>query len=92
MLLSSKRFTETVTVWRLRVEFCRHYNLKHYDRVPSAHAINTWIRSFEETGSAIKKKPPGRNQTFRTPENIETVRGAVIRGPHRSLNSVFTVA
>lgn len=68
-----------------RREFRRHYNLKRHDRVPSAHAINTWIHSFEETGSAMKKKPPGRTRTVRTPENIESVRAAVIRSPHRSV-------
>lgn len=68
-----------------RREFRRQFNLGRHGRVPSAHAINTWIRNFEETGSALKKKPPGGVRTVRTPDNIETVRAAVIRSPHRSI-------
>jgi transposase len=26
-------------------------------QVPSAHVIRTWVRNFEETGSALKKNP-----------------------------------
>lgn len=68
-----------------RREFRCHFNLGRHDRVPSAHAIKTWIRNFEETGSAMKKKPRGRVRTVRTPDNIQAVREAVIRSPHRSI-------
>jgi hypothetical protein len=37
--------------------------------VPSAHAIKTWVRNFEATGSTLKKKG-GSVKTVRTPENI----------------------
>ncbi|KAG8294238.1 hypothetical protein J6590_107508 [Homalodisca vitripennis] len=46
-------------------------------RVPSSHAISSWVRNFEETGSALKKKPPGRIVTVRTPEN-DAVRVTVV--------------
>jgi hypothetical protein len=36
--------------------FRRHYEIPPRGRVPSAHAIRTWVRNFEETGSALKKK------------------------------------
>lgn len=68
-----------------RREFRRHFNLGRHDRVPSAHAIKTWIHNFEESGSAMGKKPPGRARTIRTPVNIQAVRDAVIRSPHRSI-------
>jgi len=35
------------------------------------HAIKTWIKNFEETGSALKKKPTGRPRSARTAQNIE---------------------
>jgi hypothetical protein len=35
--------------------FRRHYEIPPRGQVPSAHAIRTWVRNFEETGSALKK-------------------------------------
>jgi hypothetical protein len=32
------------------------YEIPPRGQVPSAHAIRTWVRNFEETGSALKKK------------------------------------
>jgi len=52
--------------------------------VPSAHAIKTWVRNFEATGSTIKKKG-GSVKTVRAPENIAVVREAIERSPHRSV-------
>ena len=68
-----------------RREFRRHFNLGRHDSVPSAHAIKTWISNFEETGSAMKKKPPGRERTVRTPQNVQALQDAVTRSPHRSI-------
>lgn len=51
-------------------EFCRHFNLGRHVRVPSAHAINTWVQNFEETGAALKKKPSGDVQAVRTPDTV----------------------
>jgi transposase len=33
--------------------FRRHYEIPPRGQVPSAHAICTWVRNFEETGSAL---------------------------------------
>jgi hypothetical protein len=33
-----------------------HFNIPRNDLVPSAHAIKTRIKNFEETGSTLKKK------------------------------------
>ena len=38
-------------------EFRRFFNVGRHGQVPSKHAIKTWIKNFEETGSALKKKP-----------------------------------
>jgi transcriptional regulator GlxA family with amidase domain len=42
------------------------------------------VRNFRETASAAKRKPPGREPSLRTPENIERVRQAFARNPRRS--------
>ena len=33
--------------------------------------IKIWIENFEETGSALKKKPTGQPRSAHTPQNIE---------------------
>jgi len=68
-----------------RREFRRHYNLGRHERVPSCKAIKTWVKNFEETGSALKKKPLGAKRTQRTPQNIEAVRTSFEKSPRRSV-------
>jgi hypothetical protein len=63
-------------------EFRREFGIHLNHAVPSAHAIKTWVRSFEATGSTLKKC--GSVKTVRTPENIAVMREAVERSPHRS--------
>jgi hypothetical protein len=61
--------------------FRRHYEIPTSGQVPSAHAIHKWVRNFEDTGSALKKKPSGCVLSVRVPENID----AVVRSPRRSV-------
>ena len=63
--------------------FRREFNVPRHDAVPSSNTIKLWIRNLRETASA-PKKPPGSVRKARTPENIESVRRAVIRSPLRS--------
>jgi hypothetical protein len=35
----------------VRRAFRPQFNIRRHGRVPSAHAINTWVRNFEETDS-----------------------------------------
>ena len=51
--------------------FCWHLNIPQNDSVPSGNTILLWVRNFRETVSATKRKPPGRERSLRTPENIE---------------------
>jgi len=37
-------------------EFRREFGIHRNRAVPSAHAIKTWFRNFEATGSTLKKK------------------------------------
>jgi hypothetical protein len=64
-------------------EFRREFGIHHNPAVPSAHAIKTWVRNFELTGSTLKRKG-GIVKTVRTPKNIAVVREAIERSPHRS--------
>jgi len=37
-------------------EFRKKFGIHQNSKVPSAHAIKTWVSNFEETGSTVKKK------------------------------------
>jgi hypothetical protein len=65
--------------------FRRDFQTNHNNPVPSAHAIKTRIKNFEETGSALKRKPPRKERSKPTPENMETVRLALEQSPQRSV-------
>jgi hypothetical protein len=66
------------TGWRRETgKFEVDYEIPPRGQVPSVHAIRTWVRNFEETGSALKKKPSGRVLSVRIPENID----AAVRSP-----------
>jgi hypothetical protein len=59
--------------------FRRNFNINRNDSVPSRNILLLWVRNFKETESAAKIKPPGREPSFRTPENIEQLRQAFVR-------------
>jgi hypothetical protein len=59
-------------------EFRREFGIHRNRVVPSARAIKTWVRNFEATGSALKKKG-GCVKTIRTPKNIAVVTDAIER-------------
>ena len=51
-------------VWKVRRGSCDFFfNLGRHGQVPSKHGIKTWIKIFEETGSALKKNPTGQDRT-----------------------------
>jgi transposase len=68
--------------------FRRHCEIPPRGQVPSPHAIRTWVRNLEETGSALKKKPSGRVLSVRIPENNDAVQAALVRSPCRSLRKI----
>ena len=53
-------------------EFCKKFGIHRNSKVPSAHAIETWVNNFEETSSTFKKKG-GSVETVCTPQNIDAV-------------------
>ena len=54
-------------------EFRREFGIHRNRAVPSAHVIKTWVRNFEATGSALKKRA-GIVKRVCTLENIAVVR------------------
>jgi len=66
-----------------RREFRREFGIHRNRAVPSAHAMKTWVRNFEATGSTVQKKG-GSVKTVRTPENSAVVREAIKRSANRS--------
>lgn len=64
--------------------FRRHFNIARNDTVPSRNTLLRWVHKFRTTGTVSKKKPPGPARTVRTPDNIATVRTALMRSPGRS--------
>jgi hypothetical protein len=43
-----------------------------------------WVSNFRATGSALKKKSPGRPRTVTTPEVVARVRASIQQSPKRS--------
>jgi len=41
-------------------EFCKKFGIHRNSKLPSAHAIKTWVNNFEETGSTVKENPSRR--------------------------------
>jgi hypothetical protein len=84
--MKNSQLLATNTGWcRETGKFEVDYEIPPRSQVPSAHAIRTWVRNFEETGSALKKKPSGCVLSVRIPENIHAVQAAVVRSPCRSV-------
>ena len=67
-------------------EFRRGFEIHRNRAVPTTHAIKTWVRNLEATGSTLKKKD-GSVKTVGAPENIAVVRDAIER-----LHTVLRVA
>jgi len=64
-------------------EFRKKFGIHRNSKVPSAHAIKTWVNNFEETGSAVKKKG-GSVKTVHTLQKIDSVRASFEQSPRRS--------
>lgn len=70
---------------RARRRFCNHFGIRRIADAPSANLVKSWVQRFRETSSAINKKPPGKERTVRTPDNVARVRRAVNENPRRSV-------
>ena len=61
-----------------------HFGVGRHGRVTNRKAILLWIRNFQQTSSALKRKSPGRPRNVQTPETITTVSHAVTTSPQLS--------
>jgi hypothetical protein len=73
---------DSVTLTQKRFRVC--FNVGRHDKVSSRNMILLWIANFRSIGSALKKRLPGGARIVQTPENVETVRQAVVTSPCRS--------
>jgi hypothetical protein len=71
--------------------FRNHFNIPRNDPEPSAHAIKTWIKNFEEMGSTLKKKISSV-KSVRTPENVARVDGCSTKKSYPFSSSAQSVA
>jgi len=61
-------------------EFRKKFGNHRNSKVPSAHAIKTWVNNFEEIDSTVKKEG-GSVKTVRTPRNTDAVRASFEQSP-----------
>jgi hypothetical protein len=64
--------------------FLRHFDIGRNGKVPTRQTILNWVTQFRTTASVVNKKPPGRPQTVRTPENVRRLAHVFQRRPQRS--------
>ena len=51
-----KSFYKNDSYVAVQHEFHKKFGIHRNSKVPSAHAIKTWVNNFDETGSTVKKK------------------------------------
>lgn len=61
----------------------RHFKIPRNQLLTSDNAIRTQVNNLKQTGSTTKNRG-GSAKTVQTPENIERVRQAIQKNPHRS--------
>ena len=64
--------------------FRRYFRLGRRAPVPDRKTMVLWVWNMRATGSTLKRKPPGRPRSVRTPENVQTVRASIEQSPRRS--------
>lgn len=63
--------------------FRTHFGISRHGAIPDRKTILTRVRNFRVTSSAMKKPPPGRPRSVRTPQNVQLLQQAVTRSPRR---------
>lgn len=64
--------------------FKTHFKLNRNDPGPNRKSVMVWVKNFRATGSALKRKPPGRSRSVRTPTNVLAVKESILQSPSRS--------
>ena len=79
-----EQFVLSKSIVSVQREFRRKFgDDRQRGAAPSRKIIGQWVRQWRETGS-IQVKARTRRNTVRSPENIQRVRIALERSPHRS--------
>ena len=65
-------------------KFGNHFQKSRHDPVLDEKTTPLQVKNFRATGSALKRKHPGRPRCVRTPENIQIVKEFVLRSSSRS--------
>ncbi|XP_025266325.1 uncharacterized protein LOC105254594 isoform X2 [Camponotus floridanus] len=65
-------------------EFRKKFQIARTKPVFSDNTLRLWVKNFRETGSVLKKKPPGPPLTVRTSPTIAKVRLSLENSPSRS--------
>lgn len=76
-------FSSGCSVIATQRAFRNRFNLAPLAPVPDRKSIVTWVTTFRQTASATRRRT-GVPRPVRSPENIETVRAAMLRSPRRS--------
>lgn len=61
--------------------FCNHFSIHQNNCVPSHNAIPVVGVNFQEMASAMKKRPPEKQHTVQTLENVNHVHHVILRSP-----------
>ena len=77
-------FKNSESVIATQRAFRRHFSLGRRAPVPDRKMILLWVLNMRATGSALKRKPPGRPRSVRMPENVQMVRASIEQSPRHS--------
>jgi hypothetical protein len=62
-----KRFFYGDSAVKTQCIFRKHFNIAHHGKVPCRNTIHLWVEHFRTSASVLKKKPPGKVRTVRSP-------------------------
>jgi hypothetical protein len=80
-----EQFVLSKSIVSMQRDFCRKFgDDRQRGAAPSRKIIGQWVRQWRETGS-VQVKARTRRNTIWSPENIQRVRIALERSPHRSV-------
>ena len=77
-LVNSSSYYHSIKLFR------KEFRIGTKKPVPTLKTLKRWVKRLRDDGKTLKRSPPGRTASTRTPENIEKVRMSVQHSPMRS--------
>jgi len=78
-------FRNSDSIVTVQCLFRQKFNVERRGAIlPDRNTILRWVKAFRTTRSVMKRKPPGLPRSVWTPENVDTVRRAVVASPRCS--------